>query len=426
MRTGLPSGLSRESADCEADQTLSDTNGRKGTWLFVVPWALDDRRGVDQVVINLSHVLRKRGYTPSFLIDDWAYTEMAATPGSNGQEVRYRLRAPMYGNHPLLSFARFLWDLPSLLRTLSRFLRSNRVAVINSHYPGVGNILFSLVRSLRLARFRLVLSVHGADIRSASESSWIEKMQWKLLLRSVDAVVACSNDFSIEVKQAFPGSNHHVIAVHNGIDIPGFLDGRDTTFCLPQSLSRAPYLLTVASYEWKKGLDVLVEATARIVHRYPDLHVVFVGSDGPDRSRIEALVEGRGLSDRVHMYVDLPHSQVLTFMESARVFVLPSRIEPFGLVLLEAGVCARPVVATRVGGIPEIVQDGVSGRLVQPENPDELASALCALMDAPDEALRYGAALRHRVANEFSWDRAGNQYLRIIGNEAPVWGTSSE
>jgi glycosyltransferase involved in cell wall biosynthesis len=395
-------------------------NRERGTWLFVVPWELDDRRGVDQVIISLSSILRRRGFTPSYLVDHWTYEKITAVPESSFREAFYRLRAPVYGNQPLRSFARFMWELPSMLSRLAGFLRANRVTVVNAHYPRTGNLLFCLVRTLRLARFRFVVSVHGSDLRSAKNSSWIEKMQFRLLLSCADAVVACSQALATEVTQVCPGAKPHVFAVHNGINIPSFLMGRDTTFRLPQDFRDTPYLLTVAAYEWKKGLDVLIEAAARVLPRYRDLQIVLVGGDSPDRERIEALVKARGLTNRVHMFVDIPHSRILTFMERARLFVLPSRIEPFGLVLLEAAACARPVIATNVGGIPEIIQDKVSGRLVPPEDPAELASAICDLMDNPEKAQRFGFDLQQRVAEEFSWDRALGDYLRIVGHGKPI------
>jgi glycosyltransferase involved in cell wall biosynthesis len=204
-----------------------------------------------------------------------------------------------------------------------------------------------------------------------------------------------------------------VVAVHNGLDAGAFLASRDAAFQLPDRLRGVPYILAVATFEHKKGLDVLVEAFARVSGQFPGLQLVLAGGEGPERSQIEALAAARGLADRIHIFVNVPHARIPAFMESARLFVLPSRIEPFGLVLVEAGAFSLPVIATRVGGIPEIIQHGVSGSLVRSEDPEDLASAIRESMSFPERAQSMGAALRESVSSRFSWDRAAEHYLRV-------------
>ena len=101
------------------------------------------------------------------------------------------------------------------------------------------------------------------------------------------------------------------------------------------------------------------------------------------------------------------------FLERAKAFCLPSRAEPFGIALLEAGAYRLPVVASRVGGIPEIVIHGESGLLVQPDDVDGLAAALDRVMADPDAARGLGERLHRRVANDFPWKRAYEQYRTL-------------
>jgi glycogen(starch) synthase len=111
----------------------------------------------------------------------------------------------------------------------------------------------------------------------------------------------------------------------------------------------------------------------------------------------------------------LPHEQTLAAIAGAELLVLPSRREPFGIVLLEAGSLGVPVVASRVGGIPEIVEDDASGRLVAPDDAGALARAIGELLGDRAEAQRLAANLRRAAETRFTWRRAADRYAAILG-----------
>jgi glycosyltransferase involved in cell wall biosynthesis len=386
----------------------------RAIWLFVAPWAQEDFRGVNQVITNLARSISDRGaFTPCVLVVNWESQRLTMVHGPSGVEARYRLRSPWDSINPVKNLIAFLRELPSMVKTVSSLVRSNNIAVVNPHYPTLGSLIFSILRAAKVVRFRFIVSVHGAEIRNAKKAAVFEKILWRVLLRSADAVVACSEQLASEVREAFPVVRARTISIHNGIDPQTFFAGRDPEYSLPVELRNRRYVLTVASFERKKGLDVLVRAMTELRDEFPDLHVAIVGNAGPERDPIRTLVEDLGLSQRVHLLVDLPHSRIAAFMERARVFVLPSRIEPFGLVLLEAGVCSVPVVATSVGGIPEIIEHEVSGLLVRPDDPPAVAVAIGRILSLPAEAERLAQALKERVTTRFSWARALDQYLSI-------------
>lgn len=112
---------------------------------------------------------------------------------------------------------------------------------------------------------------------------------------------------------------------------------------------------------------------------------------------------------------NVPHATVIGCLRKAAAFCLPSRIEPFGIAILEAGALRVPVVATRVGGIPEIVTDGITGRLVPADDVAALATALAELLASPQERDRLAENLHRRVRDEFTWQRACRQYLDAAG-----------
>jgi len=142
-----------------------------------------------------------------------------------------------------------------------------------------------------------------------------------------------------------------------------------------------------------------------------DLDLVLIGNDGPNRHEVEAIIDSRKLGARVQLLHDRPNQEVWWWMRHAECFVLPSREEPFGIVLLEAAKSRIPVVATRVGGIPEFLTDREDGLLCDPDNADQLFDALMLTL-ADREASSRRVESFYAKAAELSWEGAFDAYRR--------------
>jgi glycosyltransferase involved in cell wall biosynthesis len=153
-----------------------------------------------------------------------------------------------------------------------------------------------------------------------------------------------------------------------------------------------------------KGVEALVAAAALMRTR---AQLLLVG-DGPDRPRVERLARRLGIADRVHVTGFVPHERVPAVLASADLLVLPSFYEELGTVLVEAMQVGLPTVASRVGGIPEVVEDGVTGLLVAPRDPAALATAIDTVLSDPQLARRLGANALAR-APEYDLERVGAQ-----------------
>ena len=134
---------------------------------------------------------------------------------------------------------------------------------------------------------------------------------------------------------------------------------------------------------------------------YPDYQLVLIGRDNGTRQSLHDLVMELNISEKVHILDALPHRLVMGILKNASVMVLSSRVEPFGIVVLEAGILGVPVIATRVGGVPEIICAEMYGILVDPDDPHGLAKALSNVLNHPDIALTRAEALRERVTESF-------------------------
>jgi glycosyltransferase involved in cell wall biosynthesis len=182
-----------------------------------------------------------------------------------------------------------------------------------------------------------------------------------------------------------------IAVVPNGIEV-GARPPRDRS----RPLRRA---ITVANLRPEKGHDVLIDAVAARGREWPDLEFQIVG-DGPCRRSLEERARVRGVSGRFHFAGE--RLDVLSLLSEADLFVLPSRTEALSNAVMEAMAAGLPVIATGVGGTPELIEDGVSGWLVAPGAPDALGDAISAALADPGRAAAMGRAARARIETRYS------------------------
>jgi glycosyltransferase involved in cell wall biosynthesis len=234
-----------------------------------------------------------------------------------------------------------------------------------------------------------------------------------------DAVVAPSRAFLADVLSVFPLTRDRAVAIHNGVDIDE-LNRIDENASVEQV---RPYLLTIASHNEKKALDVLLRAFSKISKRHTDLRLLLVG-DGPLRSQNEALAHALSVANSVDFLGSRSRAEVGRLLRNCLLFVLPSRSEPFGIAVAEALACGRPVVASSVGGIQEIIENERSGILVEPDRPEQLADAVLRVLEDVVLRERIANAGLRRVKDDFSSHRTGSRYeglySTLLAGSAPI------
>jgi glycogen(starch) synthase len=221
------------------------------------------------------------------------------------------------------------------------------------------------------------------------------------ILRSADWVSCVSAAVLVEVRRLVPEIGVHSSVIHNGLAIPPLA---------PTPLPfHAPQVLCLGRLVARKGFDLALSAFATIASRVPTVRMVVAG-DGPARAPLEKQAAELGLRDSVDFVGWVAPENVPALINTATIVVMPSRWEPFGLVALEAAQMARPIVATRVGGLTEVVEHGQTGLLVDNENPDALAKAMAELLEHPQVTTRMGETARSRAIERFSWSRCVDAY----------------
>lgn len=178
-----------------------------------------------------------------------------------------------------------------------------------------------------------------------------------------------------------------------------------------------PVVLFIGRLEREKRVDDLLAAFAMVLERVPDAHLVIAG-DGTQRHELEQMTRILTIERAVTFVGVVQRSQVATRIAECAVTCLPSNGEPFGMVLLEAMACGRPVVATRSGGPASIVSDPDGGRLVSVGNPSALAEALVEFLVNPSRAKRAGIFNRDRVERLYALDRVLDQLVDVYVDAA--------
>lgn len=389
--------------------------GPAGTFLVVLPWEPVSSSGVNQVVLNLLDQIAIHGeFRPLLLIQSWKYAAPEAEKVGAHTYIRFRVRSTDSAAGTLRGFLAYWLLLPFELRKLLRLLYEHSVTAINIHYPGLSATSFALLKFLGLYRGRLIMTFHGLDLKLAHETRGWRRALWNWNGLQADAITGCSTALADELAVAFPRWKSRIHAIHNGLDVDRFVASGTQVSDRDPELRGKRYVLNVGTFEVKKAQEILVQAFHLITHRFPDVLLVLVGGAGPTRAGLEAMVAEYGISDKVVFRENIDHSHMAAYYRDATVFALPSRSEPFGIAILEAGAFGVPVVASRIGGIPEIITSREYGILVEPENAPQLADALATLLADPALAKATGLRLKERVVDVFSWVAAYRKYRTCV------------
>jgi glycosyltransferase involved in cell wall biosynthesis len=232
--------------------------------------------------------------------------------------------------------------------------------------------------------------------------------RWKPILRRLvawpDHALAASGEIARVAEALAPGTP--VEALTNGVETDRFRP-------LPASLPADPGVRQVVIPRRlfpKNGVEFAVRALPLVADVVPGIRFLFVG-DGPERERLERLVRELGVGDHARFLGSRPHDQMPGLLASGELAVFPSLMEATSVAALECMACGIPVVATNVGGLPEIVDSSV-GALVPPADPEALAAAIVETLDRPDR-LDAGARARRRVVEHWSNDRLVDRHLEI-------------
>jgi glycosyltransferase involved in cell wall biosynthesis len=379
--------------------------GSTGAYVLVLNWDPSRQGGVTAVVRQLERNIAAAGWlTPVVAVDTWE----ALVPRRNGTVWYLRLAAT--GSPNIVGILKALLLLPVVLWNLHRWLKAIEAKVVNFHFPALQPLGVLALRALRLYRGRVILSFHGRDVRPPADrlERWIRS--W--LLERADAVVACSASLADRLSQTFDLPRNRVTVVYNGVDSSVFRPDARPPDDMPESIP-ASFLLHVGSFIPRKDHKTLLRAFARIADRHPRLNLVLAGADGPDREVVLNEVRNLGLGHRVTVLVGLNQEQVAWLLAKCCMCIQPALAESFPLAVLEAAASGAFVIASRIPGHDEIIDEGVSGLMFPVGDAEACAAAIEAMLGDPVQARAMADTLRAKVVTRFSWSACADAYRSL-------------
>ncbi len=282
---------------------------------------------------------------------------------------------------------------------LMRIIRREHPDVVHLNSSKIGALGAVIGRLLHVPR--IIFTAHGwawNEDRNMLSKIFICMIHYITMLLC-HATIAVSESVRSQALY-FPGVAKKITVINLGLRNASPLSQEEARHVLPEKTDNTTVLGTVAELHPIKGITYAIEA----VHTLNAQNISYViWGEGEERQRLQNHIEQHSLSANIFLQGHVQNAE--HYMRAFDCFVLPSLSEASGYVLLEAGNAGLPVVATRVGGIPEIIEDGKTGLLVPSKDPQALANALTTLIENPALRAQVGSALQRKVRTEFSLER---------------------
>lgn len=283
------------------------------------------------------------------------------------------------------------------LSRLSKIIGQVQPDIVNCHFASFSASYFCLLKHLH--RYRLVISTHGRDLIEGINA--LQRAVRPYLLRTADHATGVSSALEARIQQETDGRTP-TNTIPNGVDVEFWSDGERKRH------EGAPIITNVGALRHVKGQDVLLRAFPEVLSAQPDAQLWLVG-DGEARRDLESLASRLGVAEHVMFHGWCSHEEVRALLHRSTVFAFPSRNEGFGVALLEAMATGLPAVASRTGGVTDIIQPERQGILVQAGKKEPLARALCRILKS--ERLRRKMSVQaKRRAEMFEWTQVIDLY----------------
>jgi phosphatidyl-myo-inositol dimannoside synthase len=327
-------------------------------------------------------------------------------------------RLPLEMRNRAISNWRSLKHYVRTVRAVRRLAKQENVGMIHAARPLSEGLVARMVR-LRTG-IPYCCYTHGEDINIATTS---RELKWltRRVLRIANAVIANSNFTRDLLLNDWGIPPERVRLLHPGVDCEYFRPAPpDAEVRKRLGWEGRQVILTVGRLQRRKGQDVMIEVVARLRERFPNVLYAVVG-DGDERPRLNDIVARLGVAPHVQFLGEVKDSELLHCYQQCDVFALPNRavgkdVEGFGMVLLEAQACGRPVLTGASGGTAETMRNGETGVVVACDRADEPATALAQMLDDGEKLDRMGRAGREWVGGKFNWPALASEARGVFAS----------
>lgn len=242
-----------------------------------------------------------------------------------------------------------------------------------------------------------VVSVWGSDVVEFPDHSLIHKKMIRHVLDQADGITATSKMLS-DITSGFTSPKKNITRIPFGVDLDRFKPA------LEKNRRSGITLGVIKKLDRTYGIEYLIRGFALVEKKYQDARLLIAG-DGPLLGELKNLARQLGCGRKIEFTGKIPHSQVPALLNQMDIFVMPSIRESFGIAALEASACELPVIASNVGGVPEVILDRKTGLLIPPQNPSAIADAVLYLIANPDHRKKLGKSGREFVKKNYDWQK---------------------
>jgi glycosyltransferase involved in cell wall biosynthesis len=281
-------------------------------------------------------------------------------------------------------------------KTLSNAMKQLSPDILHLQFTASANLMFFFLL-LKTLKMPLVVTTHGLF-------DDLSKHLYQRVAERANHIICVSKYLLDESHQYLVNTRAKLSFIYNGIRIT------DSLFSLISF--KPPRLLCLGRFTAEKGYDLAIKAYAMILKNHPQTQLTLVGA-GVEKDNLQTLARHCGVADNVSFLPPLNSEQCLRIINESSIVLIPSRYESFGLVAIEAGMLGRPVIASDVGGLPEIIKSGETGVLVQKENINDLHASIDDLLTHPHRALQMGKTAYAHIRKHFSAQCMLAEYEKI-------------
>jgi mannosylfructose-phosphate synthase len=318
--------------------------------------------------------------------------------------------------------------LPELAQNMVRFIREKKLNydLFHGHYIDAGIVTLDVAKALGKPAFFTAHSL-GAwkrDQMQGDPKEMEKKYKFKhriaeelRIFKSVQAQTVTTELQKEKLKELYDFISGNVVVITPGVDVHTFRPLKQGETKIETDLP-ARYIFCLSRIDTNKGHDFLLHAFDKVRTQISDIDLV-IGGGSPEpqtrelevRAMMEKIVDEKDMYERVHIIGYVPDEFLVPYYRQARLFVLPSVFEPFGMTTLEAMACGVPVVASRFGGIRTVIDSGKNGLLVDPTDPDEFAEAMVKILKDQKLAEDLGKQGYQTIQKFYSWEAIAEKHI---------------
>lgn len=308
-----------------------------------------------------------------------------------------------------------------VLKNLIKIIREEKPNIVHFNSSKIGFLGSLAVLFLKLSSIihnskfiiRSIFTSHGWAFNEQNRSTFSKIIFY---IAHYFTVLVCDTTIAVSEKTKnditwLPFIKDKIKIVHNGIEKFKTLSKKEAAEILVKKDKKETVILTLAELHHNKGIDVALQGISLLPQNVKERINYYIAGNGEERENLEKLADDLKIKNTVHFLGFMADAKKL--LSGADIFLLPSRTENLPYAVLEAGFLGVPVIATSVGGIPEIIRDMQNGILVYPKNPKEIAEAIMYMLDHKDKQKEFGSEIKKTVTNFFSLEKMLKETIEL-------------